>query len=79
MMYVSYHDLCTARTPVAKMRRAAKLTAVAGNHCHRCDQKSRVHCSFVGIGHDLMHAIVHFCSFTVTMFLLLLVAPGIMG
>lgn len=35
-------------------------TALVGSHCHRCGQKSHVHRSFVGIGHDLMHAILHF-------------------
>lgn len=35
-------------------------TALLGNHCHRCGQKSHVHRSFAGIGHDLLHAILHF-------------------
>jgi hypothetical protein len=35
-------------------------TVLVGSHCHRCGQKSHVHRSFVGIGHDLMHAILHF-------------------
>lgn len=35
-------------------------TALVGSHCHHCGQKSHVHRSFVGIGHDLLHAILHF-------------------
>lgn len=35
-------------------------TSLAGSHCHHCGQKSHVHRSFVGIGHDLLHAVLHF-------------------
>ena len=35
-------------------------TALVGSHCHRCGQKSHVHRSFAGIGHDLLHAVLHF-------------------
>ena len=35
-------------------------TVLAGSHCHRCGQKSHVHRSFAGIGHDLLHAVLHF-------------------
>lgn len=31
-----------------------------GSHCHRCGQKSHLHRSLSGIGHDLLHAILHF-------------------
>jgi Protein of unknown function (DUF3667) len=35
-------------------------TTLAGSHCHHCGQKAHVHRSFAGIGHDLLHAILHF-------------------
>jgi hypothetical protein len=35
-------------------------TALMGSHCHRCGQKSHLHRSLSGIGHDLLHAILHF-------------------
>jgi Protein of unknown function (DUF3667) len=35
-------------------------TTLAGSHCHRCGQKAHVHRSLTGIGHDLVHAILHF-------------------
>lgn len=35
-------------------------TVLLGSHCHRCGQKSHVHRSFAGIGHDLLHAVLHF-------------------
>lgn len=35
-------------------------TSLVGNHCHHCGQKAHVHRSFAGIGHDLLHAILHF-------------------
>jgi hypothetical protein len=49
---------------LAAQRDAARClncgTVLAGTHCHHCGQKSHVHRSFVGIGHDLLHAILHF-------------------
>lgn len=35
-------------------------TLLLGSHCHRCGQKSHVHRSFSAIGHDLLHAVLHF-------------------
>jgi Protein of unknown function (DUF3667) len=35
-------------------------TPLVGSHCHHCGQKSHVHRSFAGIGHDLLHAVLHF-------------------
>lgn len=35
-------------------------TPRVGSHCHHCGQKSHVHRSLAGIGHDLLHAILHF-------------------
>jgi Protein of unknown function (DUF3667) len=35
-------------------------TTLIGSHCHHCGQKSHVHRSFAGIGHDLLHAVLHF-------------------
>lgn len=35
-------------------------TTLAGSHCHRCGQKAYIHRSFAAIGHDLLHAILHF-------------------
>ncbi len=35
-------------------------TALVGSHCHHCGQKSHVHRSFTAIGHDLLHAVLHF-------------------
>lgn len=35
-------------------------TPLHGSHCHRCGQKAHVHRSFAGIGHDLLHAVLHF-------------------
>lgn len=35
-------------------------TPLIGKHCHQCGQSSHVHRSLAGIGHDLLHAILHF-------------------
>lgn len=35
-------------------------TSLLGSHCHHCGQKAHVHRSFAGIGHDLLHAVLHF-------------------
>lgn len=35
-------------------------TTLVGSFCHRCGQKSHIHRSFWGIGHDLLHAVLHF-------------------
>lgn len=35
-------------------------TPLVGSHCHRCGQSAHVHRSFGAIGHDLLHAVLHF-------------------
>ncbi len=34
-------------------------TALTGDHCHRCGQSGHVHRSLSGIGHEILHGVVH--------------------
>jgi hypothetical protein len=35
-------------------------TTLQGAHCHNCGQKSHVHRTLRGFGHDIMHSVLHF-------------------
>ena len=51
-------------------------TALTGEHCHACGQAAHVHRSIAGIGHDLMHGVLHLDGKLAATLPLLALRPG---